>query len=102
MAIHGLHGDSFSTWLPDRSKRYTWLEEFLPIAMPKARIFVYGYNADVFSFTDGRAKDAIQDAAQNLLEALRKQREEVGSRQEMFICHSMGGLIVKQASILLI
>jgi hypothetical protein len=68
--------------------------------MPKARIFVYGYNAD-FSFTEGGARDAIQDAAQNLLEALRKQREEIGSRPDLFICHSMGGFIVKQASILL-
>lgn len=45
IAIHGLNGNAYSTW---RHKNGTlWLRDLLPNDLPGARIFTYGYPAEV-------------------------------------------------------
>ncbi|KAK2741021.1 hypothetical protein FQN57_005757 [Myotisia sp. PD_48] len=49
-ALHGLNGDPFRTWtFRKNSRRVMWLKDsdMLPAAIPSARIFTYGYNANV-------------------------------------------------------
>lgn len=43
VAIHGLNGHSEKTWTAGND--VNWLRKFLPIDVPNARIFSYGYEA---------------------------------------------------------
>lgn len=74
IAIHGLNplGDnnhSENTWTADQK---LWLRDFLPLKLPKARVMLFGYNANVtFNPVDLR----VRDHAMKLLEILHIQRE---------------------------
>lgn len=46
VAIHGLTGDAYTTWTADNGA--FWLRDFLPKTFPGARIFSFGYPADIF------------------------------------------------------
>lgn len=65
----------------------------------KARILVYGYDANVFSFTDGVAKDKIHNHAEQLVAELSANRSKpkATERPIIFVAHSLGGLVVKRA-----
>jgi hypothetical protein len=57
-----------ATWQakgPD-NKIQNWIidDEFLPTALPKARIFTYGYNANIF---DDQVVSRVEDHADGLL-----------------------------------
>ena len=95
VAVHGLGGDPINTWKnPKQSK--SWLEDFLPSDVKGARIFTFGYNADVV-FSDSTA--SVWDHSKSLLGSLLDERETEDERQRpiIFIAHSLGGIIVKQA-----
>jgi len=64
--------------------------------MPNARIMSYGYNSETAfskSITD------INDEAAMLLDRLNGERHEAKTRPIIFISHSLGGIVVKKASI---
>ncbi len=93
VAVHGLMGDAYNTWT--HSNGHFWLRDSLPEEVPGARIFSYGYPANVFfSLEKGR----IDDHACTLLEDLLDARRGSGQRNRpiVFICHSMGGIVVKK------
>jgi len=86
-------GDAYTTWT--HGNGHFWLRDSLPEAFPGARIFSFGYPASVFSRELGR----IDDHAALLLEELRDERRSVEAQRRpiIFICHSMGGIVVKKA-----
>jgi hypothetical protein len=69
IAVHGLNplGDNNhpeNTWTADKK---LWLRDFLPIKLPRARVMLSGYNANVaFNPVDLR----VRDHAMALLEFL--------------------------------
>jgi len=96
VAVHGFTGDAFTTWQHKNGE--FWLQSFLPKEFPGARIFSFGYNAEPFS----RGTGGFETFANTLLEdlaAVRLSRDEQ-RRPIIFICHSMGGLIVKKALVM--
>jgi hypothetical protein len=73
-----------------------WLQDLLPDKISQARIMTFGYNANLarnFSTLE------IRDHSRALLGALRDKRDsaEETTRPIIFVCHSLGGIVVKQA-----
>lgn len=99
--VHGLnprgHNDHpFETWT--HANRKFWPTEFLAEDIPYARIFVYGYNSSV-THPQTMTTASIKDHANTLLNLLDLER---GPQQSLppkiiFIGHSLGGLVIKQA-----
>ncbi|KAH9203559.1 Alpha/Beta hydrolase protein, partial [Leptodontidium sp. 2 PMI_412] len=95
VAVHGLGGDAVNTWTHPKSKAF-WLKDFLPLQIPDERIMTFGYNANA---AFGQSTAELIDHAKSLLTSLvvkREEREEV-QRPLIFIAHSLGGIVVKQA-----
>jgi len=103
--VHGLYGHPKGTWT---SGRYGlggvfWPSQLLPpmVEEEEARILVYGYNADVSSFTDGFSGDKIHNHAEHLIAELCANRriKRAAERPIVFVAHSLGGLVLKRALI---
>ena len=91
--IHGISGDSFSTWSALKDKKTfwpIWLEEDIP----DLAIWTVGYEASI-SRWHGTAMH-IADRATNILERLLNEPDLNNGKEIVLIGHSMGGLIIKQ------
>ncbi|KAI1462435.1 hypothetical protein F4805DRAFT_410628 [Annulohypoxylon moriforme] len=96
VAVHGLNplnneSHAEATWTIEDK---LWLRDFLPKKAPNARILLFGYNANVAFRT---AAAGVREQAENLLNQLDLHRVGDPSRPIIFICHSLGGIIVKRA-----
>ena len=100
--VHGLNGHPHNTWTSEKSKIF-WPAQILPPILndERARILVYGYDADVTSFTDGVSTDKIHNHAEHLVAELVANRRirKASERPIIFVAHSLGGLVVKRALI---
>ena len=77
VALHGITGDAYDTWRHENGK--LWLQDFLPKELPGARIFSFGYPAEVFCSLGTGHLDSF---ARSLLEDLKRVRrkKEVGGQ----------------------
>ncbi|TVY40134.1 Protein SERAC1 [Lachnellula subtilissima] len=101
VAVHGLNGDSIKTWTSE-SEGICWLNhpDFLPKYVNRARVLTWGYNANVSSLNGKTtSSDRILQHAQTLVAQLHADRELEGAQDRpiIFLCHSLGGIIVKRA-----
>lgn len=102
IAVHGLNprskDDATHAWdswrTPKGKKGHLWLREDLPSIVPESRIFLYEYNATVVY---GKDQGTFISKANELLEAIRIERDETNSARILFLGHSMGGILIKQA-----
>ncbi|KAF2787873.1 ribonuclease-like protein p/mrp subunit [Melanomma pulvis-pyrius CBS 109.77] len=102
VAVHGLNGHPFQTWTTQNTNKF-WLgdSDLLPSHLKRARILTFGYNAAVTALLGKTSSDRIMQHAQTLIAALVADREleDATQRPIIFICHSLGGIIVKRALI---
>jgi hypothetical protein len=65
------------TWSKNKNADLFWPERFLPLErdISLARIFTYGYNADVFK-SRGRSTMSVIDLAKDLLYELKYARDD--------------------------
>lgn len=104
--VHGLNGHPHKTWTSQPSskskKEVFWPTDLLPATLKsaKARILVYGYNADVYAFGGSASSDMIHNHAQTLLANLSAERklEERLDVPIIWVAHSLGGILVKRVS----
>ncbi|KAK4988131.1 hypothetical protein LTR50_004153 [Elasticomyces elasticus] len=98
IAIHGLNflgspKPGTSTWEQDGK---LWIRDFLPQHLSTTcRVMLYEYNS---SPAVGAAAFTLDDHAKKLLLLLNlKRKKDAAQRPLVFICHSLGGLLIKEA-----
>lgn len=95
------------TWSMNYDLNYFWPLKFLPLEpnIGDARIMTFGYNAH-FQPGSGRSSMSVLDFAKELLYDLKYAMDEstpeledlrLGEKPIIFLVHSMGGLVVKEA-----
>lgn len=95
--VHGLTGNRDSTWTAD-GQSTPWPGALLPQKLKNARILTYGYDAYVLRRSVA-SNNRLKDHAKNLLNDLTTDRAscEARSRPLIFVAHSLGGLVCKEA-----
>ncbi|KAK3297155.1 Alpha/Beta hydrolase protein [Chaetomium fimeti] len=93
--VHGLNGHYIHTW---EESSVCWPRDLLPRRMENARVLSFSYDADIYNSASlGR----IRDHGLNLLIHLIANRPQTGiekfERPIVFVAHSLGGLLVKEA-----
>ncbi|KAI0195452.1 ribonuclease-like protein p/mrp subunit [Astrocystis sublimbata] len=105
IAVHGINGHPVNTFSAQGASR-TWLgdPEMLPQDIKDSRILTYGYPASVATVLGSPSSDRILQHAQTMIAELVADREYEESkcknalkRPIIFVCHSLGGIIVKRA-----
>ncbi|KAF2186510.1 ribonuclease-like protein p/mrp subunit [Zopfia rhizophila CBS 207.26] len=100
VAVHGLNGHPSKTWTTPKTNKF-WLSDadLLPSSLKRARILTFGYNASVTALLGKTSSDRILQHAHTLVAELVADREleDAVQRPIIFICHSLGGIIVKRA-----
>ncbi|KAF5373437.1 hypothetical protein D9615_009492 [Tricholomella constricta] len=96
VAIHGLNGDREASWTAS-GNNILWLRDLLAPGIPNARILTYGYDAN----TSGAwsTHQTVPRHADDLLAKLAIYRELTNTieRPIVFVVHSLGGIVLKQA-----
>lgn len=95
--VHGLTGNRDSTWTaPNQS--LPWPITLLPPKLPRARLLTWGYDAYVVR-ASVTSKNRLIDHAKNLLIDLTNDRTFYGASERplVFVAHSLGGLVCKEA-----
>ncbi|CZR51417.1 uncharacterized protein PAC_01293 [Phialocephala subalpina] len=93
--VHGLRGSRLKTW---SSGDVFWPRDFLKDDVKNARVITWGYDASVANAFAYASKESIFGHADTLLNDLARLRKRI-TRPIVFICHSLGGLVVKAALI---
>ncbi|KAK2753243.1 hypothetical protein FQN54_007934 [Arachnomyces sp. PD_36] len=98
VAVHGLNEGMIDAWVEPESQKL-WLRDFLPEDIPVARVLTFGYDGSPSSFDGRNCPGAVQKHAHTLVASLQADRSLEGCdrRPIIFICHGVGGLIVKKA-----
>jgi len=98
VAVHGLDEDHITAWTDPVSK-VLWLRDLIPRYIPSARILTYGYDSDVSSASSSGSSERFLQHAQTLVAELDADRllENTTERPIIFICHGIGGILVKNA-----
>ena len=84
---------------PDVNKETFWPRDLLPYAFPQARILTWGYDVQLKHMLTSTSKDSIFHHAGVLLSDLALLRTSSADKQRnlIFIAHSLGGIVVKDA-----
>jgi hypothetical protein len=75
-----------------------WPQDLLPTTLPNARVYTYGYDSNIRHRLGTPAnKSTVYDLGHDLLLSLEAKRNCQPSRPLIFIAHSLGGIVIKEA-----
>lgn len=101
IAVPGVDGHPFATWTASTSPENSmvgplWLRDFLPGEnLPDARVYSYGYDAKSW-LTQSKGSD-LKTFSDLMLQSIVWARDgKLANRPLVFVCHGVGGLVVKQ------
>ncbi|KAI6777588.1 uncharacterized protein J7T54_005374, partial [Emericellopsis cladophorae] len=102
VAVSGLGGHAFGSF-KERGGEHMWLRDALPFDLendatgrPMARVMTYGYNSSV---ANSSSTQNLEDLGTSLRSSLLPLAASQKPRPIIFIAHSLGGLVVKEAGI---
>ncbi|KAI0896096.1 hypothetical protein F4806DRAFT_51141 [Annulohypoxylon nitens] len=93
--VHGLRGSRVKTW---SKGGVFWPRDFLRDDFKKARIVSWGYDANIANAFSYASQESLFGHANTLLNDLARLRRGI-TRPIIFVCHSLGGLVIKEALI---
>ncbi|KAK9638657.1 hypothetical protein HCH54_009500 [Aspergillus fumigatus] len=98
VAVHGLNGDSITAWSAPETGTL-WLKDLIPKHIPHARVLSFGYESSSCRFDGPGFVDKIRSLATTLVADLEADRSlgDCRTRPIIFVCHGLGGVIVKKA-----
>ena len=92
-----------NTGLGKDSESLFWPAALLPNELPNARIFTWGYDADIDNLKSSASQNTVLQHALNLLSDVTDLLESKdGDLPIIFVAHSLGGIIVKDVCSLLL
>ncbi|KAI5460811.1 hypothetical protein BGZ63DRAFT_445733 [Mariannaea sp. PMI_226] len=97
VAISGLGGHAIASF-KEKGGDHMWIRDSLPVDIPTARIMVYGYRSNV---AGSKSMQNLEDLATSFYTALLPLADCDVMRPIILIAHGLGGLIVKQALVIL-
>lgn len=87
--VHGLGGDALDTW--NLSSENSW-KKWIGANRPDLNVWSIAYRVDASDWTGGAMP--LSDRALNVLAMI--DNKGIAARPLVFICHSMGGLLIKE------
>ncbi|GAB7336313.1 hypothetical protein MBLNU13_g09056t1 [Cladosporium sp. NU13] len=98
VAVTGLGGHALGSFR-STSGATVWLRDFAPRDVPQARFITYGYDTGVFA---SNSNQGVRDLAGTLLDSLVifRQSTQTQKRPLLFVCHSLGGVVLKEALVM--
>ncbi|KAF8534452.1 hypothetical protein BDD12DRAFT_895849 [Trichophaea hybrida] len=97
IAVSGLSAHAFGSWKSPLQSHVMWLRDFLRLDFPEFRVLTWGYDSNL---KDSTTTNSIMNFSRQLLTAVygaRDEHEVKHRRPIIFIGHSLGGLVIKQA-----
>ncbi|KAF5675926.1 ankyrin repeat-containing protein [Fusarium denticulatum] len=97
IAVPGLESHALGSWKSPNSDD-VWLRDFLPKDVPNIRVLLYGYDT---SLQGSLSKQSMEELGGGFLEKIIAFRANDGTNRRpiVFIGHSLGGLLIKEALI---
>jgi len=89
--IHGLGGERQETW---QSSPNDFWPKWLAKDFSDCRVYCFGYSSKKLAGVFTGEGASLQDIASILADALLSRKD--GAKAILFVCHSLGGLVVKQ------
>ncbi|KAI9861261.1 MAG: hypothetical protein M1813_005434 [Trichoglossum hirsutum] len=80
-----------------QGKDVFWPRDLLKGDFPKARIVTFGYNTNITRGYHAAHQGNIFSYARDLLYGLEEKRRKAAGRDLVFVAHSLGGILVKEA-----
>ncbi|KAI1778475.1 hypothetical protein F4818DRAFT_456303 [Hypoxylon cercidicola] len=105
IVVPGLSSHPYGSFKSPQAPTENWLRDYLPQTLPDIRVLVFGYNS---TLVDRQGKENILSYSSGLLDAISSCRaasnapsgsgqNKTEQRPIIFLAHSLGGLLVKQA-----
>lgn len=101
VAISGLGGHAFGSF-KEREGPHMWLRDSLPSDLTGARVMIYGYDTKLHGSHNFQGLEALGSMLRSDLQTLTTQDSKHTKPKIVplvFVAHSLGGLIVKEAII---
>jgi hypothetical protein len=98
VAVTGLGGHALGSFR-SADGMSVWLRDFAPQDIPQARFVTYGYDTAVVASDNNQG---VRELARTLLDGLAifRQRTQTQRRPLLFVCHSLGGVVLKEALVM--